>query len=113
MLVSVISAFFSINGTHVVAKESIQPADQLAIQLPFKQDSRLEEVAKSNHVWNGVTVTHNGRLFVTLTQSEGAGMQVAEIDKNGALQAYPDASWNQWQPGADHSNTFCMSMRHV
>ncbi|WP_058973558.1 L-dopachrome tautomerase-related protein [Type-D symbiont of Plautia stali] len=69
--------------------------DSLPVQLPTQQDSRLEQVATSPRVWNGITVSHDNRLFASLTQSEGAGLQLAEV-VNNQLKAFPDAAWNQW-----------------
>ncbi|NIG20067.1 hypothetical protein F3J37_15430 [Pantoea sp. Al-1710] len=69
--------------------------DTLPVTLPMQQDSRLEQVATSPRVWNGITVSHDNRLFASLTQSEGAGLQLAEVINN-QLKAFPDESWNQW-----------------
>jgi sugar lactone lactonase YvrE len=69
--------------------------DTLPVTLPTQQDSRLEQVATSPRVWNGITVSHDGRLFASLTQSEGAGVQLAEVINN-QLKAFPDEHWNQW-----------------
>ncbi|MBS0883346.1 hypothetical protein JK231_22395 [Pantoea sp. JGM49] len=69
--------------------------DTLPVTLPMQQDSRLEQVATSPRVWNGITVSHDNRLFASLTQSEGAGLQLAEVINN-QLKAFPDDSWNQW-----------------
>ncbi|WP_337022910.1 MULTISPECIES: L-dopachrome tautomerase-related protein [unclassified Pantoea] len=69
--------------------------DTLPVTLPTQQDSRLEQVATSPRVWNGITVSHDNRLFASLTQSEGTGLQLAEVINN-QLRAFPDDSWNQW-----------------
>lgn len=71
-------------------------ADTLPVTLPTRQDNRLEQVTTSPRVWNGITVSQDNRLFASLTQSEGSGLQLAEV-LDGKLKAYPDASWNQWQ----------------
>ena len=47
--------------------------DPLAASLPTQQDSRLQQVATSPRVWNGITVSQDGRIFASLTQSEGSG----------------------------------------
>ncbi len=76
--------------------------DVLPPTLPTQQDSRLIEVATSPHIWNGAAVTVDGRIFVSLTQSEGPGMSLAEVGKDGQLHPYPDARWNTWnaaEPG--------------
>jgi sugar lactone lactonase YvrE len=69
--------------------------DTLPVTMPTQQDSRLEQVATSPRVWNGITVSHDNRLFASLTQSEGAGLQLAEVINN-QLKVFPDDSWNQW-----------------
>ncbi|WP_455924806.1 SMP-30/gluconolactonase/LRE family protein [Pseudomonas putida] len=80
----------------VIAQDVLPPT------LPTRQDSRLIEVATSPHIWNGAAVTVDGRIFVSLTQSEGPGMSLAEVGKDGQLHPYPDAQWNTWnvaEPG--------------
>lgn len=73
----------------------VMAQDTLPVTLPTQQDSRLEQVATSPRVWNGITVSNDNRLFASLTQSEGAGLQLAEV-VNNQLKAFPDAAWNQW-----------------
>jgi len=71
--------------------------DRLPVSLPTQQDSRLQQVETSPRVWNGVTVSPEGRIFASLTQSEGAGPQLVEM-KNGQPEAWPDEAWNRWDP---------------
>ncbi|ORM71539.1 L-dopachrome tautomerase-related protein [Pantoea rwandensis] len=73
----------------------VMAQDTLPVKLPDQQDSRLEQVATSPRVWNGITVSHDNRLFASLTQSEGAGLQLAEVINN-QLKAFPNDAWNQW-----------------
>ncbi|NIF23754.1 SMP-30/gluconolactonase/LRE family protein [Candidatus Pantoea multigeneris] len=70
--------------------------DVLPAKLPTKEDSRLQEMATSNHIWNGVTVSQDGRIFASFTQTEGPGLQLAEVGKNAQLTPVPDAEWNHW-----------------
>ncbi|HAU5563704.1 TPA: hypothetical protein JD264_07825 [Serratia fonticola] len=79
----------------LASSAQIVAQDTLPVTLPTQQDSRLEQVATSPRVWNGITVSHDNRLFASLTQSEGAGLQLAEVINN-QLKAFPDDSWNQW-----------------
>ncbi|MDI9219356.1 L-dopachrome tautomerase-related protein [Pantoea sp. EA-12] len=79
----------------LVTSAQVMAQDTLPVTLPTQQDSRLEQVATSPRVWNGITVSHDNRLFASLTQSEGAGLQLAEV-VNNQLKAFPDAAWNQW-----------------
>lgn len=84
-----------------------QAADVIPPTLPTKEDPRLIDVAQSRRIWNGVAVTRDGRMFVSLTRSEGPdGPQLAEVGKDGTLHPYPDAEWNHWSDGADPSNHF-------
>ncbi|MDE1186419.1 MAG: L-dopachrome tautomerase-related protein [Pantoea sp.] len=80
----------------LTAAGQVLAQDTLPAKLPTQQDSRLQQVTTSPRVWNGITVSHDGRIFASLTQSEGSGLQLAEV-VNGQLKAYPDESWNQWQ----------------
>ncbi|MBK0091206.1 L-dopachrome tautomerase-related protein [Erwinia sp. S59] len=79
----------------LASSAQILAQDTLPVTLPTQQDSRLVQVATSPRVWNGITVSHDNRLFASLTQSEGAGLQLAEVINN-QLKAFPDDSWNQW-----------------
>jgi len=74
----------------------VNAQDRLPVELPTQQDSRLQQVETSPRVWNGVTVSPEGRIFASLTQSEGAGPQLVEV-KNGRIDAWPDEEWNQWE----------------
>lgn len=76
----------------------LQAKDQLPPTLPTQQDARLQQMATSAHVWNGVTVTKEGRIFASFTQSEGPGLELGEVGENGKITPYPDADWNQWKP---------------
>lgn len=87
------------------ASVASQAEDQLPPKLPTQQDNRLEQVATSPKVWNGVTVSQDGRIFVSLTQSEGPGTQLAEVINHDQLKPYPDESWNQWN-SADPQHHF-------
>jgi sugar lactone lactonase YvrE len=49
---------------------------------------------QGQRVWNGVTTTIEGRVFVTYAQADGPGMQVAELDSQGRAFPFPDANWN-------------------
>ena len=62
-------------------------------------NAQLIPVAESAEVWNGVTVSDDGRIFVNYPRLEGdAGMRIAEIVKGKAIP-YPDSVWNGWRPG--------------
>lgn len=70
--------------------------DRLPVELPTQQDSRLQQAETSPRVWNGVTVSPEGRIFASLTQSEGEGPQLVEV-KNGQIESWPDEAWNRWE----------------
>jgi len=75
----------------------LQAEDKIPPTLPTQQDARLQQAATSPHVWNGVTVTKEGRVFASFTQSEGPGLELGEVGENGKITPYPDAEWNQWK----------------
>lgn len=69
--------------------------------------SQLQQVANSNMVWNGVTTSSDGRVFVNFPRIEGdKGMRIGEILKNGKIIPYPDENWNNWEVGADVNEKF-------
>ena len=61
----------------------------------------LEVVAQSDDaVWNGVTVSADGRMFVNFPRlAEGSGQSVGEVHADGRSHAYPGGAWNEWKPG--------------
>jgi len=72
-----------------------------------EQDSRLIPVFHSDEVWNSVTTTADGRVFVGFPHMDGSvGTRVAELSDDGRAQPYPDAAWNSWQEGAEAAHTF-------
>jgi hypothetical protein len=80
----------------------------LVILLYFMPESnaQLIPVAASDEVWNGVTVSDDGRIFVDYPRLEGdGGMRIAEI-VNGKAMPYPNASWNSWKPGTPTEGQF-------
>jgi hypothetical protein len=47
-------------------------------------NAQLEKAATSDIVWNGVTTSSDGRIFVNLPRIEGdKGMRIGEVLKNG------------------------------
>jgi len=60
--------------------------------------SELEVVASSpDFAMNGVTVTPNGRVFVSIPQwTEADSPSVAEITRDGTIAAYPGGNWNHF-----------------
>ena len=69
-----------------------------AAELPTQPDARLVPMFQSDRVWNGVTTTRDGRVFVCYPDADGPGVGVAEVKPDGSRQPYPDAEWNRWQP---------------
>lgn len=73
----------------------------------IRQDPRLIPVYNSNLIWNGVTTTAQGRVFVDFPHLDNTtGLQVAEISKDSSIHPYPEASWNQWSTGMDASHAW-------
>jgi sugar lactone lactonase YvrE len=71
-----------------------------------KEDARLIPAYQSNRIWNGVTATSGGRIFVAFTSAEGTGTQLGEIGANGKATPYPTVGWNAWSPGVDPGTAF-------
>ena len=77
-----------------------------AADPPAQQDSRLQPVFGSKRVWNGVTTTQDGRVFVCYPGADGPGVSVEEILPDGTRQPYPDAEWNGWKTGQSILHAF-------
>lgn len=70
-------------------------------------NAQLEQAAVSGTVWNGVTTSAEGRIFVNFPRIEGdKGIRIGEVLKNGKIIPYPDSEWNNWKPGADAAHKF-------
>ncbi|CAI9677784.1 L-dopachrome tautomerase-related protein [Elizabethkingia anophelis] len=70
-------------------------------------NAQLEKVITSDVVWNGVTTSSTGRIFVNFPRIEGdTGKRIGEVLKNGTIIPYPDAEWNNWESGADVNEKF-------
>lgn len=58
----------------------------------------LQVVTTFEHQVTGVTMTPDGRTFVSFPRwSEDAPISVAELAPGGTLRPYPDAEWNAWR----------------
>jgi len=69
--------------------------------------AQLQKAAVSNTVWNGVTTSKDGRVFVNFPRIEGdKGMRIGEILKDGQIIPYPNKDWNDWKIGADVNEKF-------
>jgi sugar lactone lactonase YvrE len=69
-------------------------------QSTLKSTGALIDVFQSAKVWNGVTVSDDGRTFVCYPDIEGeGGLKIAELKKDGTPVPYPDAGWNSWKTG--------------
>lgn len=70
-------------------------------------NAQLEKAATSDVVWNGVTTSSDGRIFVNFPRIEGhKGMRIGEVLKNGKIISYPNEDWNNWESGADVNEKF-------
>ncbi|MDF2852955.1 MAG: major royal jelly protein [Sphingobacterium multivorum] len=70
-------------------------------------NAQLEKAATSDVVWNGVTTSADGRIFVNFPRIEGdKGMRIGEVLKNKKIIPYPNEDWNNWESGADVSEKF-------
>ncbi len=77
-----------------------------AASWPSRQDPRLIPVYHANHVWNAVTTTTDGRVFVGFPGDNNPEAQVEEMDAPGHGHPFPDASWNAWKPGKSAKGAF-------
>jgi hypothetical protein len=74
-----------------------------------KSNVKLELVATSpEHLWNGVTLTANGRMFASMPRWPGFEQTPAlvEVMKDGSLVPYPGGAWNAWKPGDSSRDSF-------
>jgi len=82
-------------------------AMSLLLSLLNPAKAKLQKVAVSNIVWNGVTTSSDGRMFVNFPRIEGdSGMRIGELLKNGKIIPYPNENWNNWATGADVNEKF-------
>jgi sugar lactone lactonase YvrE len=59
---------------------------------------KLVEVSDFAHQVTGVTVAESGRVFVNFPRwTEDAPVSVAELMRDGSLEAYPNVEWNAWR----------------
>ena len=86
-----------------------------AAELPTRPNERLVPVFQANRVWNGVTTTRDGRVFVCYPSADGPGVQAEEVRPDGSRRPYPDAAWNRgWKPGQDFTEAFvCVNALRV
>ncbi len=68
---------------------------------------RLTEVARSDRLWTGIAVSKENRLFVNFPRwSSWRAPSVAEITGKDSTVAYPDNTWNEWEPGEPVKEAF-------
>ncbi len=62
------------------------------------QHMQLEQVATFERQVTGVTVAHDGRIFVNFPRwEEDVAVSVGELMPDGSVRAYPDEAWNAWR----------------
>ena len=62
---------------------------------------KLELVATSDTIWNGVAVSDDDRVFVLFPHNEGnPGTRIGEL-KNGKVTPWPTRAWNNWRKEGD------------
>ena len=83
-------------------------ASSLWIARALAQDGRLKVVASSERkIWNGVTVSGDGRVFVNFPPLSARPIQsVGEIGHDGKSHPYPGGDWNRWAPGKPVERAF-------
>ncbi len=66
----------------------------------------LLDVYQADTIWNGITITNEGRSFVCFPHGEGdPGTRIGEVINNKVVP-YPTSDWNNWKPGADARQKF-------
>ncbi len=64
--------------------------------MPTKQDPRLQPAFHADRMWNAVTATADGRVFVGFPGADNKpGPELEELSPDGKGHAFPDAAWNQ------------------
>ncbi len=78
----------------------------LAAPAARAQTQTLTPFVTSSLPLNGVTLTHDGGVFITyVRQDKARGVEVGRL--NGQTpEPYPSAAWNGWAPGRDGHNVF-------
>ena len=76
--------------------------------LPTAEDPRLHPMFQADRVWNGVTTTRDGRVFVGFPQADRPGIQVEELVSGRDPVPIPDAAWNAGATGSDVSHAFVL-----
>jgi len=69
---------------------------------------QVRAVAESDRtLWNGVTVSVDGRIFVNFPPlSPRPHESVGEIGQDGKSHPYPAGEWNRWEPGKPVEHAF-------
>jgi sugar lactone lactonase YvrE len=74
---------------------------------PSYSAAQLVSVYQSNRVWNGVTTTVDGRIFVCFPYpNNDTDIRIGEISAGGQVVPYPDESWNRWSLGQGTGSAF-------
>ncbi|GAL96228.1 hypothetical protein AA0312_0782 [Acetobacter tropicalis NRIC 0312] len=70
--------------------------------------SALQTVYSSDRIMNAVTTTDTGRVFMSFPYwgGGGSGPTVGELQPDGSMRPFPDASWNDWEHAHDALNSF-------
>ncbi|GBR02904.1 L-dopachrome tautomerase-related protein [Acetobacter oeni] len=82
---------------------NIEAARPLPPGSPDVPDPKLVPVAQADRIWNGVTTTSDGQVFVCFPSCDRPGIQVARLLPGSVLRPFPDAQWNalhspSWTP---------------
>lgn len=89
---------------------SILPSGYADSNLPYhsRAGAHLTEVGTSKYLWNSVTATTAGRVFVGMPHWPGneKSPSVAEILPNGVVKPFPGGKINNWIPGEPTATAF-------
>jgi sugar lactone lactonase YvrE len=93
--------FFILTGLLAVSVNSLR-----ADELPTDHDGRLIPVYQADRVWNAITTTRDGRVFVGYPGADRPGVQIEELMPDGTRKPYPNQTWNEWKPGGNPQAAF-------
>lgn len=80
------------------ASAPAQPPARQTPAEPANASSNLTQVASFDSQVTGVTVAHDGRIFVSFPRwTEDVAVSVAEVMKDGSIRPFPDIAWNAWR----------------
>ncbi len=92
--VSIVTVLSGLLALFTIIACDPQPA-VTEVKVADTEDSNLKQAYQAPRVWNGITINPtSGRTFVSFNQSDGPGIQLAEVLAGNVIKSYPDSAWN-------------------